>query len=99
MATEMPDTREMSDQQLVDSFGEYKESIKQLEKQCDYLKTAIKARCPEGPLEGKIFRAIVTNKVQFRFDTAAVQEEMGMEWYDERKKKIEFKQVDLSRKE
>ena len=99
MATEMPDTRDMTDAQLVDAFGEYKESIKSLERQCDYLKTAIKARCPEGPLEGNTHRAMVTNKVQFRFDTASVKEEMGEEWYDARKKKIEFKQVDLTRKE
>ncbi len=99
MSTEMPDTRDMTDAQLVDAFGEYKESIKQLEKQCDYLKTAIKARCPEGPLEGKTFRVMVTNKTQMRFDTDLVKEEMGEEWYDSRKKKIEFKQVDLSKKE
>lgn len=99
MATEMPDVRGMSDTQLVDAFGEYKQSVKSLERQMDYLKEAIKARCPDGPLEGNTYRVMVTTKTQMRFDTAAVKEEMGEEWYDARKKKIEFKQVDLSRKE
>ena len=76
-----------------------KESIKSMEKQMDYLKEAIKARCPDGPMEGGTYRVNVTTKTQMRFDTKAVQEEMGQEWYDARKKEIEFKQVDLSRKE
>lgn len=99
MSTEMPDVREMTDAQLVDTFGEYKESVKKMEKQMDYLKEAIKARCPEGPLEGKTYHVMVSNKQQFRFDSSAVKEEMGEEWYDARKKMIEFKQVDLHRKE
>jgi hypothetical protein len=99
MSNEMPDIREMSNEQLVDAFGEYKESVKKIEKQMDYLKEAIKARCPDGPMEGNIYRVNVTTKTQNRFDTKAVQEEMGMDWYDARKKTIEFKQVDLTRKE
>lgn len=97
--TEMPDTREMSDTQLVDALGEVRETTKKFKKMEDYYKKAIGARLSgEGTLEGKTYFAVASQRSRSGLDTEKVKETMGPEWYEGMCKTTSFTQIETKRR-
>ncbi len=99
MATEMPDTRAMSDKQLVDALGELRETIKTWSAQEKYFSTALKARFPTGGMaEGATYNVSVTEQSQSRLDTDKIRKDMSLEWIEEHSKSISFQKLSVDRR-
>lgn len=66
---------------LIDELGKLKAEIAPLINRENMIKDELKQRMePGSPLEGKLFRAVLTDSVQWRVDKKALEKDFGDGW-------------------